>query len=50
MYAIRGLVLNNAGRRTEARAAYEHALELYERKGAVPAAELVRADLAGLPA
>jgi class 3 adenylate cyclase/tetratricopeptide (TPR) repeat protein len=48
-YATRGLVLREAGRHAEARAAYERALELYERKGAVPAAERVRADLAALP-
>jgi hypothetical protein len=48
-YAIRGLVLGRAGRHAEARAAFERAIELFEAKGAVPAAELVRADLAALP-
>jgi class 3 adenylate cyclase/tetratricopeptide (TPR) repeat protein len=47
--AMRGLVLRDAGRHAEAREAYERALGLYERKGAVPAAERVRAELAALP-
>ncbi len=45
----RGLVLRDAGRSVQARDAYAQALELYERKGAVPAAEHVRTELATLP-
>jgi Flp pilus assembly protein TadD len=45
----RGLVLRDADRYAEARNAYAQALELYQRKGAVPAAEHVRAELALLP-
>ncbi len=48
VHAIRGLVLGNAGRHADARGAFERALELYERKGAEPAAALARADLATL--
>jgi tetratricopeptide (TPR) repeat protein len=48
-FAIRGLVLRRAGRPAEARAAFERAIDLFEQKGAVPASELVRADLAALP-
>jgi class 3 adenylate cyclase/tetratricopeptide (TPR) repeat protein len=40
--AVRGLVLRAAGRTEEARAAYEDALERYERKGAVPSARRMR--------
>jgi class 3 adenylate cyclase/tetratricopeptide (TPR) repeat protein len=48
-HVTRALVLRDAGRHAEARDAYERALRLYEHKGAVPAAEAVRAELATLP-
>ncbi|HEU4355245.1 MAG TPA: hypothetical protein VFT27_06615 [Actinomycetota bacterium] len=43
--AIRGLVLRTAGRNAEAREAYRRALELYERKGAVPLVARMRREL-----
>ncbi|HEU4529177.1 MAG TPA: adenylate/guanylate cyclase domain-containing protein, partial [Actinomycetota bacterium] len=46
--AIRGLVLRGAGRVEEARAAYRQALECYERKGAVLAADRIRRELEAL--
>src|SRR5262245_14002498 len=45
----RALVLRDAGHAAEARNAYMQALELYERKGAVPAVAYVRAELPSLP-
>jgi hypothetical protein len=48
-FATGGLVLREAGRHTEAHEAYERPLELYGRKGAVPAAERVRAELETRP-
>jgi len=49
-HRTRGTVLAAAGRADEARAAFDRAIELYDRKGAVPAAERVRAERASLPA
>ena len=46
--AVRGIVLRAAGRTEEARAAFERALDMYERKGALPAARRVRDELATL--
>jgi tetratricopeptide (TPR) repeat protein len=43
-----GEVLELAGRRDEARAAYEQAVELFERKGSVPDADSMRRRLADL--
>jgi predicted negative regulator of RcsB-dependent stress response len=45
---VRGMVLAAAGRTDEAREAYGRALERFERKGVVPAAESVRARIAEL--
>ena len=45
---VRGMVLTTAGRMDEARDAYGRALERFERKGVVPAAERVRARIAEL--
>ena len=47
-HEVRGLVLAAAGRVDEARAAFETALELLERKGVVPAIAGVRERLAAL--
>ena len=44
-----GEVLELAGRTDEARAAYERAVESFERKGAAPDAEAVRRRLEVLP-
>jgi tetratricopeptide (TPR) repeat protein len=45
---VRGMVLAAAGRMDEAQEAYDRALERFERKGVVPAAERVRARIAEL--
>ena len=45
-YEVRGMVLEAAGRDDDARAAYGEALERYERKGNVVAAERIRRRLA----
>ena len=45
---VRGMVLANAGRLEEARAAFGRSLERFERKGVVPAVERVRGRLASL--
>ncbi|MGZ4154908.1 MAG: tetratricopeptide repeat protein, partial [Actinomycetota bacterium] len=49
-HATRGLVLHATGHDTEARAAYQRALDLYERKGAVTGVDRVRAAMATLSA
>ncbi|HEX6399889.1 MAG TPA: hypothetical protein VF108_05400, partial [Actinomycetota bacterium] len=46
-HAVRGLVLEVAGRGDDARAAHEEALALFERKGNVVAAARVRKRLEG---
>jgi class 3 adenylate cyclase/tetratricopeptide (TPR) repeat protein len=46
-HEVRGMVLEAAGRRDEARAAYAEALERYERKGNVVSAERIRQRLEG---
>jgi class 3 adenylate cyclase/tetratricopeptide (TPR) repeat protein len=48
MHEVRGQVLAAAGRIPEARAAFEDAIERFERKGVVPAIERIRRQLAGL--
>ena len=45
-WEVRGLVLETAGRGDDARAAYEEAIDRFERKGNVVAAARVRARLA----
>ena len=45
---VRGMVLAAAGRTDEAQEAYDRALERFERKGVVPAAERVRARITEL--
>jgi predicted negative regulator of RcsB-dependent stress response len=45
-HEVRGIVLEAAGRGDDAHAAYQEALERYERKGNVVAAERIRARLA----
>jgi tetratricopeptide (TPR) repeat protein len=45
---VQGIVLWGAGRTDEAAEAFEHARERFERKGAVPAVERVRARIAEL--
>jgi class 3 adenylate cyclase/tetratricopeptide (TPR) repeat protein len=47
-YAVRGMVLRNAGRVAEAMAAFEGALEMFERKGAALLARRAREDIASL--
>ena len=45
---VRGMVLAASGRTADATAALEHSIELFERKGVVPAVERVRGRLASL--
>ncbi len=47
-YEVRGIVLEAAGRGDDARAAFGEALACYERKGNVPAAARVRAQIDAL--
>jgi class 3 adenylate cyclase/tetratricopeptide (TPR) repeat protein len=47
-FEVRGQVLAAAGRGDDARAAFEEALARYERKGNVPAAARIRAQIDGL--
>jgi class 3 adenylate cyclase/tetratricopeptide (TPR) repeat protein len=47
-HEVRGMVLAAAGRGEDARAAFEEALARFERKGNVPAAARIRAQLDGL--
>jgi tetratricopeptide (TPR) repeat protein len=49
-HAVRGTVLNNAGRVADAEAAYERAVELFDRKGTVLLARRAREDIAALAA
>jgi tetratricopeptide (TPR) repeat protein len=47
-YEVRGMVLQAAGRGEHARAAFDEALARYERKGNVPAAARIRAQVDSL--
>jgi predicted negative regulator of RcsB-dependent stress response len=47
-HEVRGLIRAAAGRIDEAVAAFREALERYERKGAIPAAERIRSRLGAL--